>query len=144
MLKKIIKSLLKLLRYSLGFIAICGVILFSFYLFANWKSNQHYEEEVTFYCWHKFIDCANENIDFEVIKVKGKNFFFLEKNMVTLRWKNIKKLEELRKNKTYLNSEFEVKGIVYKYKLDAAVSRLYDCKLEAYKVDVIEMKQIVN
>jgi hypothetical protein len=64
--------------------------------------------------------------------------------MVSLRWNNNKKLDELRKTKTYLNSEFEVKGIVYKYKFDAAVSPLYDCELEAYRVDVIDMKQKNN
>jgi hypothetical protein len=77
-----------------------------------------------------------------VIKVKDKKHSFLEQSMVSLRWKNNKKLDELRKTKSYLTSDFEVKGIVYKYKFDAAMSPLYDCELEAFRVDVIEMKPI--
>jgi hypothetical protein len=126
----------------LGLIAICSLFFLLFYYYSNWKSNQHYEEEITFYCRHKFIDCANENLDFVVLDVKNKNFLFLKNNMVSLRWKNNKELDDLANSKTYLTKDFEVKGIVYKYKFNAAVSPLYDCKLEAYRVDVIEMKPL--
>lgn len=141
MIKKVFKITLKLFSYLLGLAAICCLFFLSFYFYSEWKSKQHYEEEITFYCRHKFIDCANENLDFEVTKVKDKKYSFLEQNMVSLRLNNNKKLDELRKTKSFLTSDFEVKGIVYKYKFDAAVSTLYDCELEAYRVDVIEMKQ---
>ncbi len=138
-LKRFLKMILKLFSYLLGLIAICCLILLSFYYYSDWKSKQHYEEEVTFYCRHKFVDCANENLDFVVLDVKNNNFLFLNNNMVSLRWKNNKVLDDLANSKTYLTKDFEIKGIVYKYKFNAAVSPLYDCKLEAYRVDVIEM-----
>ena len=132
----------KILSYFIGLIAIFCLIFFSFYQFQKWKSNQHFEEDITFTCRYKFIDYANENLDFVVLDVKNQNFSFLKNNMVSLRWKSNKKLDDLSDSKAYLTKDFAVKGIVYKYKFDAAVSPLYDCELEAYRVDVIEMKPI--
>jgi hypothetical protein len=142
MLNRYLKLPFKLLSFFIGLIAVFCLIFFSFYQFQKWKSNQHYEEEITFNCRHKSIDCANENLDFEVLDVKNNNFLFLKNNMVSLRWKNNKNLDDLSNSKDYLTKDFAVKGIVYKYKFDAAVSPLYDCELEAYRVDVIEMKPI--
>lgn len=142
MLNRLLKILLKLFGILMVLIAICCLFFLSFYYYSDWKSKQHYEEEITFYCRHKFIDCANENLDFVVLDVKNKNFLFLKNNMVSLRWKNNKELNDLANSKTYLTKDFEVKGIVYKHKFDAAVSPLYDCELEAYRVDVIQMKPL--
>jgi hypothetical protein len=134
------KRLLKFILYFFSVILLIGLILSSLILYGNWKRKQHYDNVVTFYCRHKFVGCANENIDFEVYKVEDKEFSFLINNMVSLRWKNNPKLKKLSESEAFVTQDFVVKGIIYKYQFDVAISPLVDCELYAYRVDVIEMR----
>lgn len=136
--------LLKFILYFFSVILLIGLILTSLILYGNWKRKQHYDSVVTFYCRHKFVGCANENIDFEVYEVEDKEFSFLVNNMVSLRWKNSPKLEKLSKSEAFVTQEFVVKGIVYKHQFDVAVSTMYDCNLFAYRVDVMQMQPVRN
>jgi hypothetical protein len=123
-------------------ILLIGLIISSFIVYGNWKRKQHYDNVVTFYCRHKFVGCANENIDFEVYKVENKEFSFLINNMVSLRWKNSPKFKKLIESEAFVTQDFIVKGIVYKHQFDVAVSPMYDCDLFAYRVDVIQMQPV--
>lgn len=137
-----IKRLLRITIYILSTILLIGLILYLRFLYLDWQHRQHYDKVVTFYCRHKFVDCANENKDFEVYKVEDKDFSFLLDKMVSLSWNNNPRLNNLRKSDAFLTHDFIVKGIVYKHQFDVAVSSLYDCELYAYRVDIIEMRSL--
>jgi hypothetical protein len=130
---------LKLLLYSFGFILITIAAFYSWSLYGDWKYNQHYEKEVIFYCRHKFIGCANENIDFQVFKIEDANFSFLVNEMVSLRCPELEKGEI---PDSVLTQDLMVQGVLYKNKFNIAVSPMYDCQLFAYRVDVKKYKII--
>ncbi|MBP6301780.1 MAG: hypothetical protein KBB37_01230 [Bacteroidia bacterium] len=130
------KALLKYTFYAFGLILTISAVFYAWHLYKDWKYKQHYATEITFYCKHKFVGCANENEDFQVVKVDNPDFAFLMNEMVSLCWNNNSELDKLRTSAVFLTQELKVKGIVYKNKFNVAVSPMYDCKLYAYRVDV--------
>lgn len=139
-----VKRLFRFTIYIFSFILLIGLIFYLLFFYRNWKYRQHYDKPVTFYCRHKFVGCANENIDFEVYKVEDTAFSFLINKMVSLRWKNSPELNKLSKSNAFLTHDFMIKGIIYKHQFDVAVSPMYDCDLYAHRVDVILMEPITR
>lgn len=134
------KGLLKYTFYAFGLILTISVVFYLQHLYRDWKYKQHYETEITFYCKHKFVGCANENEEFQVVKVDNPDFAFLMNEMVSLRWNNNPELDKLRTSAAFLTQKLKVKGVVYKNKFNVAVSPMYDCELYAYRVDVSTLR----